>query len=158
MPIGFPSIIVTSGGITIPWVVGMNRLGDSIVDRQDTLIQLMHDHVLADLPHLADGATITVDFQGDPPDAFRMTEHIINPDGLPKYTTGSADRSVDIVFTHGVGTFTLMPNWATAVSSDSADYAPGATLKGFRLVANWGTDECEYAFVIRGDAPITTAG
>jgi hypothetical protein len=53
-----------------------------------------------------------------------------------------------------VASFAIKPNIATSLSSYSGDYLPGNTIKGYRLVVKWGENECEYAFIIRGDAAI----
>ena len=151
---GFPKIKVTSGNADIEWVVGMDRLGNVETDREDNLIRIMKDHEPDELVHLKNGAVIEIEFDGKVPDVAKVTEHIITPEGLAKYQTEYEGKTIDIQFKEGEGAFTLEPNCATAFSSDSADYAQGATLKGYRLRCSWGTDECEYAFVIRGDAAI----
>ena len=152
---GFPAIKVVSGKNNIEWVVGMNRLGNTECDREDNLLLLMKDRVPENLVHLENGEDITVEFDGAVPDAIKLTEHIIRPDGSPKYTTEHEGTVIDAALKKGKATFTIEKNYVTALSSYSGDYAPGATLKGYRLLCNWGSDQCEYTFVIRGDAAIT---
>ncbi|MDR1629504.1 MAG: hypothetical protein LBS36_04745 [Oscillospiraceae bacterium] len=152
---GFPKIKVYSGNTDIEWVVGMNRLGNAQTDREDNLIGIIKDNAPGDLVYLKNGESITIEFDGKLPDTVKLTEHIIKADGSAKYTTEHKGTAIDIAFKKGKGSFVIEKNYATALSSNSADYAPGATIKGYRLLCNFGTDECEYAFVIRGDAAFT---
>jgi hypothetical protein len=151
----FPKIKLSSGSTDIEWVIGINRLGNAITDREDNLTWLMKDQQSGDLVYLKNKEFITIKFDGKSPDTVKLTEHIIKADGTPKYTTENEGTVIDITFKNGKGSFIIQPNYATALSSNSNDYLPGNTIKGYRLLCNWGTDECEYAFVIRGDAAIT---
>ena len=153
-PEAFPAIKVSSGGVEISTVIGKNRLNGAVYDREPTLRHLMSRCAPSDLVHVQNGETIAITFEGTAPDTATLTEHIINADGSMKYESEYSGTVIDIVFTDGKGSFTLEPNFATVLSSDGADYAPGATLKGYRLTCDFGDDQCEYAFAIRSDAAI----
>ena len=149
---GFPSIKVYSGKTNIEWIVGTNRLGNAETDREDNLIRIMKDHLPDDLVYLKNGETITIEFDGEAPDRAKLTEHIIYADGSAKHTTENEGTVIAFALENGKGSFAIEKNYVTALSSDSADYAPGAVIKGYRLVCYWEKGACEYFFSIRGDA------
>ena len=41
---------------------------------------------------------------------------------------------------------------AAMLSSNSKDYEPENTIRGFKLICSWGDNECEYGFIITSDA------
>ena len=43
----------------------------------------------------------------------------------------------------------MEPNIATAFSSNYKDYEKGATIKGYRMIFDWGESETEVLFVVR---------
>ena len=150
---GPPGLKVTSGGIAISSVVGLNRWDGSLYDREDNFKVIMKDIAVSDLPYIHLGKSINIAFSGKAPDSATLTDHILRPDGRQKFTDATVE-TIDITFRSGKGAFTLEKNWATAFSSDSSDYLPGASIRGFRLVCRWGGNEYEYAFIIRSDAAI----
>ena len=148
-----PALIVQSGNMGIGWVVGKNKWNGSVYDRPDDLQCLMADKTIDDLDYVKNGEQITFKFDGIAPDSFVLTEYILRENGDAKYNIYGMEY--DICSNPGGHVFTVKPNYATAFSSSSWDYAPGNTIKGYRLVCSWGRNECEYAFIIRGDAAIT---
>jgi beta-lactamase regulating signal transducer with metallopeptidase domain len=154
-----PSIgVVQLGGKDIGWVAGANKWNGSIYDRLDSFKNLMADKTIDDLVYVKNGQDIVVTFsQQYCPDGAKLTEYILRESGDEKYNIPGMDLDLqnDLIYKHVSG-FTVKPNYATALSSNSADYMPGNTIKGYRLVCTWNDgNECEYAFVIRGDAAIT---
>ena len=61
-------------------------------------------------------------------------------------------QAIPIEFKNGKGSFVLVSNPAALLSSASSDYEPGAIIRGFRLICEWGENECESVFIIRSDA------
>ena len=75
---------------------------------------------------------------------------MLNRDGSLKYDV--AADPVPLALKGGTGSFVLKPNPAAGLSSDGADYLPGAVLRGFLLTFAWGEDRYQYAFMLRTDA------
>ncbi|MDR1691874.1 MAG: hypothetical protein LBR72_00805 [Oscillospiraceae bacterium] len=102
--------------------------------------------------YLPNGETIEFAFGDREPDKWTLTEHILKEGGEPKYTTETEGKDITLILKDGRGSFVIEPNLRTALSSNSKDYLPGNTLKGYRLLCSFGPDEFEYTFIIRGDA------
>jgi hypothetical protein len=160
-PSPFPTIPIqiqgknSDGTYDIDWGNGWNQYKGAVTDREDTLKGLMKDKAIEDLIYLRDGDTIQITFpDGTAPEEVQLTEFLLNPDGSKKfrYSSDNPGKELEFTLTDGIGTFTLEGNAATFFSSDSEDYKPGNVIKGYYLLCNWGHDECEFAFVIRGDA------
>ncbi|MDR0434776.1 MAG: DUF4362 domain-containing protein [Gracilibacteraceae bacterium] len=157
-----PAISVSANGKPLEWIVGINVWNGAIVDREENFMAFMEGKTIDDLPLVSVGETVTVDFGGYPPSAVILSESILNESGAPKWRTDELPKNYNIGMAGDIGKFTIEPNYATALSSNGADYAPGRTIKGYKLVCQWlkpdsGVNECEYAFVIRSDAAISMA-
>ncbi|MDR0293000.1 MAG: M56 family metallopeptidase [Oscillospiraceae bacterium] len=160
-----PGITVWSGNQNIEWAVGKNEWNGSVFDRLDNFQRLMTDKTIDALPYIKNGGAITIAFGGAFPDAITVTEYILSENGGRKYNVPGMSYNVRFgawnrIFSRIMnrpGSFTIRPraNYATGLSSNSADYMPGNTIKGYSILCAWGGNECEYGFVIRGDAAIT---
>ncbi|WP_127533072.1 hypothetical protein [Paenibacillus kobensis] len=109
----------------------------------------------ADIPYIKLGSAVEVQLHGITPESYRMTEYILNPDGSLKYAPSPdqpPQQPMAMSFQEGAGAFILNPSPMASLSSQSADYEPGATIRGFRFVTNNAGKMKEYAFVLRSDA------
>jgi len=79
------------------------------------------------------------------------TDSVLNESGVIKYTTRE-DITIPFTFSNRKGAFMLEMNPAVFLSSNSEDYLPGKTMRGFRLTCSWGENQCEYGFITRTDA------
>lgn len=150
-----PAIKVACGGVEIPCRMGLLQWNGSAYDRKDTFIELMESGV--EFPYLPLGAQIDLAFAGGAPDSALLRDCLLNADGTEKYLVDELPEPAVLSFEQGAASFALQPNWMSALSSNLADYAPGATLRGFRLICNWGVNQCEYAFIVRTDAQETAS-
>jgi hypothetical protein len=151
-----PAITVKSGQYSIDWTVGKNKWNGAVYDRLDVFQDLMPRYrSVSNLPYVKNGELITIAINGTVPDSVTLTEHILSSNGNRKYNIDGMTYDVSFGILNRVGTFTLTPNYATGLSSFSGDYEPGNTIKGYSLICTWGNNECEYGFIIRGDAAIT---
>jgi len=144
-----PEIQVTSDGREISYVVGLNKWNGSVYDREDTFQTIMKEK--ADIPYIKLKKEIQIEFKGTLPDSIKLQNFILNCDGKIKYTEKEV-QTIPIEFSNKKGTFVLTQNIASMLSSNSADYEPGASIRGFRLYCSWGENDCEYAFIISSDA------
>lgn len=99
------------------------------------------------------GAEISVGFDGAPPDAIGYSDTVLNGGGTAKFQ-GGGDMAQTPAFSRDGGTYTfsLGVNYAVFASSDSADYGPGAVIRGIVLRCTWADRSASYAFVVRTDA------
>ena len=96
------------------------------------------------------GESVAFSFRDQPADSATIADYVLNRDGSIKYAAPVAP--VPLVLKDGEGSFVLRPDPAACLSSDSADYLPGAVLRGFLLTCRWGEEEYQYAFLLRTDA------
>jgi hypothetical protein len=149
-----PAITVLAGDIEIEWTFGLDEWNGRVYDRRCNFQGLMSRMTVEDLMYVKNGETITIQFDGNAPDEYRLTEHILRETGDRKFNFDGMEY--DISFDNdNKAMFTIEPNFAIALSSKSMDYEPGNTIKGYLLFARWGGNECEYGFIISGDAAVT---
>ncbi len=149
-----PDITVQAGGADIHWDVAKNMWNDSQYALRDHFPLIMSQVNPDDLIYVKNGEQITVKFKGRAPDQASLSEYILRDNGGRKYNSYGMPYDFSVDKTKRSGTWTPVPNFATLLSSDSADYAPGAIIKGYFLVCRWGKNVCEYTIVIRGDAAV----
>ncbi len=152
-----PEITIKSGSTEIFYVVGKNIWNGSIYDREDNFIAQKERIFNRDMPYIKNGAKISVSFGRHKPHSIVLSEIILDEHGSAKWRTDEHVKTYELSFPPlgSTGTFTIEPNYATTLSSHSADHEAGNTIKGYRMVCSWGKNECEYAFVILGDPEIT---
>lgn len=150
-----PTITIQHDGTEINWIVGKNKWNGNIYDREDNFKLIMSNTTTGELPYIKNGENIMIQLDGHVPDSVTLSEYILRENGDVKYNMAGMPYDVHFGILNHTGTFTLTPNYTTSLSSYSGDYAPGNTIKGYRLVCTWGENECEYGFVIKGDAAIT---
>ena len=146
-----PKIMVTVNGKVIDYVVGINKWDGAVYDRLDTFHTIMKVDSGIEIPYVELGEIIKIEFMENAPAKTKLYDALLKRDGSNKYT----DREtidVPVKFVNGKFSFTFEPQMASNLSSNSADYLDGNTLRGFGLICTWGENECEYAFVIRTDA------
>ena len=141
-----PALSIQAGGREIAWTVGKDKWNGAVYDREDTLQACAAQ--AQDFPELAPGSTVTITFQGTPPDSVRLTEAVVQKSGARKYDD-RLDAELALECSENSASFILERNSAALLSSDTADYAPGALCQGYRLFCQWGENSCEYGFMIR---------
>jgi hypothetical protein len=159
-----PKLKITAGDSELLYVVGLDEWNGNTYSSGDNFTFIMQDNSLSDLPRVALGETISIEFDGKAPDSVKLTDHVLASDGTHTFTvekangthTFAVESTIDIAFSKGKGSFTLGKNWTAALGS--SDDMPDASIRGFRLVCTWGDNECEYAFIIRSDPPTISTG
>lgn len=136
-------IIVTAGKVNI-----------SVYSHRENFLSIMDSLSLDDLDYIKNNKNILMEFNGKIPKSIRLSEHILNEKGEPKFSTEEKGKDIDIKWNKNKASFKIGPNFATSFSSAGHDYNPGATIKGYRLVCDWGESNSEHFFVIRGDSAI----
>jgi hypothetical protein len=146
-----PPEIFTAGDKEIPYVAGLNQWNSAIYDREDTFQTILKKDSGIEVPYIQLGETIQIEFKGNPPDKLQLRDYIQKEDGIPKYT-GKEVNQIPVKLVGEKINFKLEVHMAAMLSSNSKDYEPGNTIRGFKLTCSWGENECEYGFIIKTDA------
>jgi len=164
-PVEPPSVTVIAGDTEIDWAVGLVKWDGIAYDRLNEFPLLMNGKTIDDLVYVRNFDTISLIFEGKMPRNTKLTEFILREDGGYKYNIGGMDYekgsltmtdTFSMLYTNKYTfTFAIEPNYATYLSSFSGDYEPGNTIKGYHFTCTWDGNECEYVFIVRGDAGIT---
>jgi hypothetical protein len=151
VPEGPPSVRIQSNREQIDWILGKNRWEGETTNQNVTFKTILAETSVEKLPHVKNGRIVVIRFRGNTPESVTLTEYILKEDGEERFNIPGMEYTVTLDQVHNRAAFTITTNWATALSSNSADYLPGNTLKGYRLECAWGQNSCEYLFIIRGD-------
>lgn len=146
-----PEIIIMADDTQIGYVVGLNKWNRAVYDRENTFETIMKEESKIEIPYIKSGTIIEIKVKGRVPDTVELRDSVLNESGVIKYTTRE-DITIPFTFSNRKGAFMLEMNPAVFLSSNSEDYLPGKTIRGFRLTCSWGDNQCEYGFIIRTDA------
>ena len=150
-----PDITVTAGDQSIHYQIGMNQWNGAVYDREESFTYIAKT-VEGDFQYIPLNETITIKFSKDMPDQYALYDYVLDKDGSVKYKNGfgaELKEEIDIRFSDKKASFTLLSNPAAMLSSNSEDYLPGETIRGFKLRCKWSNgNDCEYAFIISSDA------
>lgn len=146
-----PQIEITTGDTSIEYVVGLNQWNGTMYDREGTFQSIMKNTSVTDLPYIHLNEEFHIQFKGTAPDTIKLLDYVLDSTGNAKYTDKEI-QTIPFQLNNKKGSFVLGTHAASGLSSNSADYEPGASIRGFRLTCTWGDNESEYAFVIRSDA------
>ena len=149
-----PNITVIAGDSEVNWAVGKNKWDGVPIEHMASFKRMMSQTSINDLPLSENGDEVYIHFDSKLPDSATLTEYILKENGNMKYNIDGMECTLKLESSGSKASFTIQPNFATSLSSNSEDYLPGNTIKGYQLVCAWEKNECEYLFVLRGDAAI----
>lgn len=147
--IGIPPLAIQSGDNAIPYVSRLTDASGKLHDDSEELEK--NNFKLSTLPYIQFGDKIQLSLENSPPVSCTLFDDILNKDGTMKYTEQTT-QEVSFQFENKIGTFVVAPHKAAIFSSNSHSYAPGQTIRGFRLQCQWEHKSIEYSFVVRTDA------
>lgn len=122
-----------------------------VYDRESTFDTIMNENSNIEIPYIELGTKIKIEIKGRVPDRIELTDSVLRENGTVKYSYRE-DQIIPFTFSNRKGTYDLDIHPAVFLSSNSEDYLPGKTMRGFRLTCSWGENKCEYGFIIRTDA------
>ncbi len=140
-------ITVTIAGQEIQTITEKNKWNGAAIDRADTFQTLVKNKTAQ--PYIEIGSTAEIAFHGTMPDHFTVTDILIDETGNRVYDK-KVDSTVPVTAANQKYTFPITKNWASLLSSQYVDNKKD--LRGYRMTASWGANECEYAFIIQTDA------
>ncbi|ROR22320.1 uncharacterized protein DUF4846 [Mobilisporobacter senegalensis] len=147
-----PDITVKIEDQLINTEVGLNEWNGAVYDREDVFKTIIKQN--NQIPYVQLGEMVQIEFKENNPDKITVTDYILTKEGNLKYS----DKAKEIIALEkedGAYRFQLKSNLASFLSSNSEDYKKGNTIRGFRILCNWGKNECEYGFILRTDGSTT---
>ena len=139
-----PDISITIDNKEIDYVSAKNKWDGSVYDREDTFVTILNEE--KDIPVFKNGSISKITFKTNPPDEFKIMDILIDENGRQIYTDKEI-INIDVELNNGKCSFAIEKYLASFLSSQ---YESGEKdIRGFRLIASWGENECEYAFIIK---------
>lgn len=146
-----PQVNIIAGDIDITPTIKSNVLRMKEEANNTKLFQSIVSDKKINIPYVKLGETVQIKFKDNLINTCKLEDYILKEDGNLKYKKESI-KTTDIIFSNGVGTFILNENLFTNFSSDSKDYEPGKTIRGFKLISHSvDNKQCEYVFVVKTD-------
>ena len=144
-----PKLIITIGDKEIEYVVAKNKWNNSIYNREGAFQTILKKDSKIELPYVELGKIADISFKTFPPTTLTISDILIGADGIPIYSDKEVTK-IPVKLKDGKCSFEVKKHIASALSSY---YVEGKTvLRGFSMIATWGENECEYAFIIRTDS------
>lgn len=144
-----PKISITIGDKEVQYTTAKNQWDGAKYDREDTFNILLKKETEAEISYIETGKIAIIHFMKYPPSKLAIYDMLIGKDGRPLYTDKEV-VGIPVSFRGDKCSFEVKKNIASALSSTYVENKKD--IRGFRVVASWGQNECEYAFIIRTDA------
>jgi hypothetical protein len=141
-----PEISITAADIEIPYVIAKNKWNGAIYDREDTFHSIMKEGSNIEIPHIELGETVAISFFSSPPEKFYVYDILIDDKGQQIYTNKEI-MNIPVKLKNGSCSFEISEHVASALSSEFIENK--VEYRGYRMIATWGENECEYAFVVK---------
>lgn len=142
-----PEIKITIGDMQIDYVAAKNQWNGAKYDREDTFKTILKKST--EIPYIRAGSDVNISFSNNPPTEFTISDILIDEKGNQRYSNAGI-INIPVELKNGKASFELKKHMASGLSSYHVE---GKTdIRGFRMLAKWGENECEYAFIIRSEA------
>lgn len=142
-----PELVINIGDKVIEYISAKNKWNGSIYDREDTFVAILKEQ--KDIPVFENDSIVEISFKSNPPGKFTVSDILIDKNGRQIYTDKEI-KKIPVELVDSKYVFEIENHFASALSSY---YEPNKQeLRGFRMIASWGENECEYAFVIKTDS------
>lgn len=139
-----PELTITVGDKEIEYISAKNKWNGNIYDREDTFVTILKEQ--KDIPIFENGSIVEIAFERNSPDKFAVMDILIDENGRQIYTD-KENKNIPVELNNGKYSFKIEKHFASFLSSY---YEPDKKdIRGFRMVASWEENECEYAFVIK---------
>lgn len=139
-----PAISVTIDNKEIEYVSAKNKWNGSVYDREDTFVTILKKE--KDIPVFKNGGLAEITFKSNPPDKFTVFDILIDESGRQIYTEKEI-INIPVELNNGKCSFEIEKHLASFLSSHYEQEKKD--IRGFRMIASWGENECEYAFIIK---------
>lgn len=139
-----PEMSIIIGDKEIEYLSAKNKWNGNIYDRESTFVSILKEQ--KDIPAFETGSIVDIAFESNPPDEFTVSDILIDENGQQIYTYKEI-IDIPVKLNNGKCSFKIEKHIASLLSSQ---FEPNKKdIRGFRMIASWGENECEYAFVIK---------
>lgn len=139
-----PEVSISIGDKKIQYIMGKNKWDGSIYDREDTFQTIIREKL--EIPFVEIGEIVEIKFENNPPEQIKLYDILLNEDGHQIYDDKMI-IDIPVELKNGKTSFEINNHIASSLSSY---YDPNKVeFRGFRLIASWGDNECEYGFIIK---------
>ncbi|WP_310829201.1 hypothetical protein [Paenibacillus pedocola] len=145
------SITVTAGGSNIPAMIQIITEGHTANTSGEAPFRAILEDSKVSIPYVKLGESVQIQLEKGAPAVYELSDVLLSENGGYKYRMPE-DKPIVMEFSSGSGSFVLKENMAAFLSSNTKDYEPGATIRGFKLTKQGGGEKQEYYFVLRTDA------
>lgn len=136
---------VNSGWSIIKW-------DGTVYEKSDQLTNFIQDSKEPEISYFEIGKLVEISFSVNPPDKILITSTLLTEGGGQLYTDKEI-LNIATDYKNGNCKFEIPMHPASALSSLALE---GKTdIQGYRILASWGENECEYVFVIRTDSAVS---
>jgi hypothetical protein len=139
--------IAAEDGPALEWLGWYGQTASSADSHEDMLASLADRADLTASPYLPLGNRVAIQFE-DSPGNVTLRETPISVDGDVRW---GGWQDVELESDDSTVRFEVPVNGATAMSSDSADYLPKSSLRGFVFTVACRAGQDRYAFALRTD-------
>lgn len=146
-----PHLRIMAEGQEIQGIYYGNQHNQTREEIEKRLEKAMEGTSIKELPYIALGKKITIETENFQTEEFSVFDYILTKTGKIRYDEKVVHTSV-VQVNNGKATITLVPNFAVNLSSNSEDYEPGKTTRGFVIRANIEGSSFAFAFILRADA------
>lgn len=144
-----PELSINIRDKEIEYISAKNKWNGYVYDREDSFVTLLMKQ--KDIPIFEHGSVVEIAFESNPPDKFTVADILVNENGHQIYTEKEI-KYIPVELNDGKCSFIIEKHFASYLSSS---YEPDKIdIRGFRMIASWGENECEYAFVIKTNSII----
>lgn len=130
----------------LQYIIAKNQWNGAKYDREDTFKTIMKEGSGIDVSSIEIGKTVVISFKNNPPDKFILYDILIDEKGEQIYS----DKEIEIVpveIKDNKCSFKIGGHYASSLSSTYEENK--MDIRGYRMIASWGDNECEYAFIIK---------
>lgn len=138
--------VVTAKGVEVSFA--SREVADIEHDDVSSFIELCTSK---DIPYVDLDTKVEFRHDGKKVKNAKLYEYILKENGERKYNK-SIYKPLEFTESNDKIFIPVGQNFMTGLSSNTDDYKPGNTFRGFRLVFNDGSKNQEYCFVLRTDA------
>lgn len=131
----------------LDYVIGLNQWNGAKYVRLDTFDTIVIETTMNDFPYINLGSKVTIDFGMISPTKVTITEEILEYTDnrfLPIENKNIAVKQKNRKISFDINKLSIL-GVNSYVTEDVYN------IRGFRVIARWGQNECEYAFIIKTD-------
>ncbi|MBC8586876.1 hypothetical protein [Paratissierella segnis] len=139
-----PEVSINIGGKQIQYAVEKNKWNGSVYDKEDIFKTILKKGI--DIPSIEIGETTEIEFKNNPPEQLEIYDILLDDTGSQIYGDEMI-INIPVELKDGKASFEINTHMASYLSSlyveDKKD------IRGFKMIASWGDNECEYGFIIK---------